>query len=101
MIGLSPTAYWRRRLGNALARRLLPADAQHRRSLGNIRTDLAALGFPMDDLTDEEFEAGMLRVGQAVRDCGVSIEDAARAFRAFSDAVPDEMRAAIRRIEEG
>jgi len=92
MIGLSRTAYWRRRLGNAIARRMLPGDAQRRRSLRNIRTDMAALGFLFGDLTDDELEAGILRAGAAVRSIGVSAEDAARSLAALDRAWPKDLR---------
>lgn len=47
---------------------------------------MAALGFLVGDMSDEELEASIRRVGVAVRSIGVSAEDAARSLAALDRA---------------
>ena len=77
MTGISPFAYWRRRLGSALMRLASP-QRQLAHSIANVRHDMAALGFPLCDLSDEELIAGLRRAGETMRACGVTVDEVRR-----------------------
>jgi hypothetical protein len=48
------------------------ARYQHRRTMRRLRWHMAALGHPLDGLTDDEIEAGVLRAREAVKAHGAS-----------------------------
>lgn len=79
--------YYRRRLASWFVRRVASPERQIAHSLRAIRGHLAALGFPVDHLTDEELIAGCARAGETLRWCGVSLDDAGRALARFGDAL--------------
>lgn len=45
-----------------------------------IREHHVALGFPLDDLTDEEIEKGVIAFGRLIASAGVTVEGAAKAM---------------------
>ncbi len=48
--------------------------------LQRIRLHLATLGFPVDDLSDEEVESGLNKATALTAKCGVSADQAAHAM---------------------
>ena len=66
--------YWRRE------ERLLAAMSPHDR----LRRHFAALGFPVDDMTDEEINHGVEMTAQAMRSFGYTAEEATEALRQFA-----------------
>lgn len=50
------------------------------RAIAALRLDLAALGYPVDHLTDEEIEEGVRRLGEIVAETGVTAAEAIAAF---------------------
>lgn len=52
-----------------------------RRALAEVRTNMAALGFSIDDLTDEQIMDRTARVGAAMRRAGISSEQLINVLR--------------------
>ncbi len=52
-----------------------------------VREHLAALGYPLDDLTDEEVVEGVDRLGRAVASTGVSAQEAAESLNRVMKAI--------------
>ena len=57
-------------------------------SLRHIRAHFAALGYPLDEYTDEEIVAGMERFGQFVATSKVTLRMAADGLSAMRKALP-------------
>ena len=53
-----------------------------------IRAHMAALGFPVPDMTDEELEQAVAEAGRRVSNIGVTASEAASNLEAFGRAFP-------------
>jgi hypothetical protein len=62
--------------------------AERQRALRNIRETFAFFGYPVDDMTDEALEQGVVRIAQTMSRCGLSVDDAGRALQQFARALP-------------
>jgi hypothetical protein len=62
-------------------------DLEHRLVMASIRNDLAALGFPVDDLSDEQLEAGVQEFARITAAAGVTADQAMAALTAVTKAI--------------
>jgi hypothetical protein len=51
-------------------------DRRYQQALVNIRETMAFFGCPVDDLTDEELERGIMVFSKAWAKCGVTVQEA-------------------------
>lgn len=57
-------------------------------SIRSIRESFAWFGYPLDDLTDEEIEEGVMRVSASMASMGVTAEEAAAGLRQLFNGSP-------------
>lgn len=65
---------------------LSPEEQQRKQAILRIRAHFMALGYDTSDMTDEEIEEGILKIGHAAFRAGVTAEEAASAMRAYGRA---------------
>lgn len=66
-------------------------DWRMRLALLRLRESAAALGYPLDDLTDDQIRRGLRHLGNVVRMSGHSVEDTATAMETFGLAWNDHL----------
>lgn len=57
---------------------------EKQQAIASIRSHLAFFGLPVDSLTDEEIERGVIDVARVVQHAGVTTDQAIRATQAFA-----------------
>lgn len=55
-------------------------------TLRRFRLNMSALGFPVDHLSDEQIESGVVRICNAMPDAGITLEQARAALTGFAAA---------------
>lgn len=63
------------------------ADRQRRRAIRRIRREMGLLGYPLDDLTDEQIESGVREFGRIAVKVGVSVREFNEQMARFVAAV--------------
>jgi hypothetical protein len=63
------------------------AANERARSVRVIREQMAWWGHPLDHLTDDEIEEGVVRGAEALRSVGITVVDAAAQFAALAGAI--------------
>lgn len=61
---------------------------RRQRQLRKLRDNLRALGYPIDDYTDDEIERGVVRFGELAEAVKLSTPEVARALEAMATAAP-------------
>ena len=68
------------------------AARQERMAIESIRREMALMGFPLDDITDEEVSAGVIELAKVCAEMTLSIEEAAQAFTDLQSAMQEQAR---------
>ena len=64
-------------------------EREHARVIASIRESMAWFGHPIDHLTDEEIEAGVMRFSEAIQQSGITAAEATAGLSAAFRHEPD------------